>query len=126
MLYAAKLLLRFINQGDIMDKKIRLTKCMGVTFSNDDGTKRQDLLASLNAGDELKLVREKDNPFDNSAIAIFTKDDQQLGYLKKDLARDLAPNMDKGVKIKILVMDVTGGSDSAPTRGLNIQLEAEQ
>lgn len=109
-----------------MDKKIRLTKCMGVSFTNNDGTRRQDLLASLNTGDDLKLVREKDNPFDSAAIAVFTQDGHQLGYLKKDLSKDLAPNMDKGVIIKASVKEVTGGSDSAPTRGLNIQLEAEQ
>lgn len=108
-----------------MDKKIRLTKAMGVTFTNEDGTKRQDILAGLKPGDELKLVREKDNPFDGHAIAIFSSGDHQLGYLKKDLAKDLAPNMDKGVKIKATVKEITGGTDSAPTRGLNIQLEAE-
>jgi len=105
--------------------KIRLTKVAGVTMANEDGQSRQDILSELESGDDLVLRREKDNPFDNNAIAIFTNDGRQLGYLKKDLALDLAPNMDKGVEIHAIVKEVTGGTSTAPTKGLNIQLEAD-
>lgn len=107
------------------EKKIRLTKVVGVTMVNDDGKNRQDIIGDLNPEDELELRRETNNPFDSNAIAIFTIDGQQLGYLKRDLARDLAPNMDKGVEIKAIVKEVTGGTNTAPTKGLNIQLEAD-
>jgi hypothetical protein len=106
------------------EKKIRFTSVKGVTFSNVDGTKRQEVLATMKPEEELQLVREKNNPFDPNAIQVFYKD-TMLGYIAKELARDLAPSIDAGIVIKCFVKEITGGTPKAPTRGLNIRLEAE-
>ena len=108
----------------ITEKKIRFTSVKGVTFINADGTKRQDILALMKPEEELQLVREKNNPFDQNAIQVFYKD-TMLGYIAKELAHDLAPSMDAGIEIKAFVKEVTGGTPKAPTRGLNIRMEAD-
>jgi uncharacterized membrane-anchored protein len=106
------------------EKKIRFTSVKGVTFVNADGVKRQEILATMKPEEELQLVREKNNPFDVNAIQVFYRE-TMLGYISKDLAHDLAPSIDAGIVIKAYVKEVTGGTPKAPTRGLNIRLEAD-
>ena len=57
-------------------------KIAGVTFKNEDGTKRQDILKSLKAGDSLKL---KEYTFENKkAIGVYTEDDRQIGNIQEE------------------------------------------
>jgi len=79
------------------------TKAVGVTFEG-----RQSTLAILNRGERLSLAREPQNPHDPNAIALFTNEGQQVGYLKRELARHLAPLIDSGVEYEASVSDVTG------------------
>ena len=61
------------------------TKIVGVTFEG-----RQDLIAGLQAGAELELVRQPANPFDPNAVAVhFGR--LQLGFLRKQIAARIAP-----------------------------------
>ncbi len=80
------------------------TKVVGVTFEN-----RQSVLASLEAGVELSLVRRPSNEYDPNAIAVELKDGTQLGFLNRHLARRIAPVMDEGIEYDAAVSAVTGG-----------------
>lgn len=88
------------------------TKVVGVTFEN-----RQDVLAGLEVGVELSLVRQPLNEVDPNAVAVQLLDGTQLGYLNRHLARRLAPVMDSGVPYDAAVSAVTGGVQQGQVRG---------
>ena len=62
------------------------TKVAGVTFDN-----RQAVLARLSAGETIQLRREPDNPYDPNAISVERLNGQQIGYLNRHMAAELAP-----------------------------------
>lgn len=55
----------------------------GESFSNDNGTSRQTIIAQLAPGDPVIFVPEPSNPVDRNAVAIFSSAGQ-IGYLPKD------------------------------------------
>lgn len=83
----------------------------GGTFTNDDdnGSARQEVIKTLEAGMLLRLVREPSNAFDPNAIAIFADDSavtnygddwegdkwRRVGYVPSVAAKHLAPAMDE-------------------------------
>ena len=106
------------------------TKLAGVTYSNSGSNieSRQkiirDLLRAgrLGTGQELRLVQEPTNPYDNHAVAVFGPDGRQLGYLPKEVARRVFDDMNRGSVYKAYVSDVTGGSVSM-AYGVNVKVE---
>lgn len=94
------------------------TKVVGVTKGED----RQDLIAYLKAGEELVLKRDRENEFDKNAIKVLNKEGEQLGWINRELAAELAPELDAGREFKALVTEVTGGTEDKPTLGCNICL----
>jgi hypothetical protein len=97
------------------------TKIAGVTFRNKDGTKRQDLIKQLNPDEPLILKREPDNPYGDTAIAIYNSSGQQLGYIPSGDYL-LAKHMDMGDKVSAKVLEVTGGFSYKKNYGCNIQV----
>lgn len=91
------------------------TKVVGVTFED-----RQQLVEQLAAGQGLELRREQENPYDENAVAVFA-DNGQVGYLKRSIARHLAPNFDKGVPYQAMVVQVTGSAEK--NWGVNIFIQ---
>lgn len=91
------------------------TKIVGVSFEG-----RQDLVAGVRAGDALELERQPENEHDPNAIAV-RFGTLQLGYLRREIARRLAPNIDGGDRYSASVGSVTGGG----TRhvGVNIRVQ---
>lgn len=78
-------------------------KVVGMTFSNDDGSKRSEIIreiidkidTGMDSGDvEIKLERESDNKFDINAIKVMA-DGKQIGYIGKEYAAIMAPLMDE-------------------------------
>ena len=110
------------------------TKIRGVTKKNPDGANRQQIIRRwCHSGDALFLVREPNNLVDPNAILvrrIVYADDQdkkrlgeQLGYVSRELAEDLAPKMDRdGFVLMAWIMNVSGSEDEE-TLGVNIQIE---
>jgi single-stranded-DNA-specific exonuclease len=94
------------------------TKVVGVSFE-----RRQDMLAGLSEGLELSLERQPENPHDANAIAV-KFGAMQIGFLKKDLARQLAPHIDKGVRYRARIASLTGGVRDK-NRGVNIYVQRE-
>lgn len=80
------------------------TKVVGVTFND-----RQRFIPGLRTGEELQLRRERWNQYDSNAIAVYDRRGNQLGYISKDLARELAPRIDGGAQYRVTVYCVTGG-----------------
>lgn len=67
------------------------------------------------------MEREPDNEHDPNAISVWNEYGEQLGYINKDLASRLAPQMDKGMRVACFVTAVTGGYDDK-SYGCNIKL----
>ncbi len=110
------------------------TKIRGVTKRNADGTDRQRTIRErCHPGDALYMRREPNNPADPCAIQVRrivcteVPDSpclaEQLGYLSRDLAQELAPKMDEqGFVLIGEIMEVIGG-DSGHSFGVNIRVE---
>src|SRR5438477_1016944 len=95
------------------------TKIVGVSFEG-----RQDVAAGLVPGLELHLERQPQNPVDSNAIAV-RYGALQLGFLRKQIAKHLAPLIDAGISYSARVEHVTGGRDGK-NYGVNIRVSREQ
>jgi single-stranded-DNA-specific exonuclease len=95
------------------------TKVMGVSFE-----RRQDRVAGLVPGLELELRREPDNPADSNAIAVYYGA-LQIGFLRKQIAKHLAPLIDGGMRYRARIEHVTGGTDGK-NYGVNIRVERDR
>lgn len=93
------------------------TKLAGVTFEN-----RQQVVARLEPGMPLRLERQPHNEYDANACALFDPLGDQVGFLNKRLAAELAPLLDAGVEYDVEVADITGGAEGE-SLGVNVLLE---
>jgi single-stranded-DNA-specific exonuclease len=89
------------------------TKVVGVTF---DG--RQNIVAGITPKAQIELQRQPENPFDPNAIAVCFGA-LQLGFIRREIARRIAPNIDAGDRYLAQVASVTGGTNGTTT-GVNI------
>lgn len=55
-------------------------------------------IAKLKPGQELRVVREPQNPHDTNAIALYIFE-QKLGHLPRGFAAEVAPHVDAGLPI---------------------------
>jgi single-stranded-DNA-specific exonuclease len=107
----------------IADAPSFYTKVAGVSFEG-----RQDVVAGLQAGRELELVRDPANPYDANAIAV-RYGDLQIGFISRGIAVHLAPQMDAGARYRARIASLTGGpgarSGEERSRGVNIFVERD-
>jgi single-stranded-DNA-specific exonuclease len=105
-----------------MDNRITVTyqivtKIVGVTYDN-----RQAVIGKLQVGEEVRLVRDPQNPFDANAIQVVNLNGQQCGFLSRDLAAKLADSFDRlGQPVKAIVLSLTGGYYIGSYLGANIR-----
>jgi hypothetical protein len=59
-------------------------------------------------GDFVSLVRDYDNPVDRNAIAVYWSG-QQLGFVPREIAQLLAPELDTGTELAGSVAAVRSG-----------------
>lgn len=102
------------------------TKLVGVSFLNNDGSSRQGLLNQFRDISEeeplpLYLERDTENPFDPNAVAVYTEEGKQLGYLSRKINEIVAPWLDHGENVFIEGVSITGGFPGH--LGLNIWIE---
>ena len=97
------------------------TKIVGVTYQNPDGTKRQKFIKKCRVGESLELVRDPKNRYDPRAIEVQRMNGEQLGYLSRDVAGELAPLLDEDRRFEVEISDLTGGLFKS--RGVNISIE---
>ena len=98
----------------IGDAESFFTKIVGVTFEG-----RQEIVRSLREGDTLALRRQPMNPYDSNAIAVLYGE-LQLGFIRREIARELAPFIDGGRSYRATVASVTGGGTRSV--GVNIHV----
>jgi single-stranded-DNA-specific exonuclease len=100
--------------GSIGDSDAFNSKVVGVSFDE-----RPSIAGGLFPGAPLDLVREPANAHDANAIAV-RYGALQVGYIRRDIAKHIAPNIDGGDRYDAVVLDVTGGGDR--NTGVNIRV----
>ena len=68
-------------EGEFLNLRV-----VGVAYGN-----RQELWKRVTKGDHLRIVPEADNPYDANALAVMNLDGQNLGYINREVAAELAP-----------------------------------
>jgi single-stranded-DNA-specific exonuclease len=97
--------------------RIIVTRVVGVTFEN-----RQAVVALLSDGERVSLIREPDNAFDVNAVKVVRWDRQQIGFLDRELAKIMAPKMDRyGGSFKATVIRLTGGYYPGSSLGVDVR-----
>lgn len=102
--------------GNRIAETIR-TKVVGVTFQNDDGESRQDILSCMTGDEEIEIEK---TTYNGEPAAYVKWGNKILGYLSSELAKDLAaryPNACYTAEI----LEITGGG--IQTFGCNIELD---
>lgn len=95
---------------------------VGESFDNEDGTSRQAILARCQEGDYIELRRQPKNKYDKNAIGVFTELGQ-IGHVSRELAKGLAPIMNRGVTFEGRIKRILGGTKNKPSYGCIIEIE---
>lgn len=84
------------------------TRVVGVSFQNDDGTDRQEILSGLSVGEGmlLKYFEYENEP----AYAVTDAVGNRIGSLSKELAADIYRKY-KDCYFSVVISDITGGDD---------------
>lgn len=109
------------------------TKIAGVTYENEDGTSRQDIIRRhCDPGDALILSPEPDNAFSDNAVAVYVAKKgwfgglkaYQIGYLPEHsgVAQQVFDYTEGGGTGGAWIEKITGGTDDKPTLGVNIEI----
>lgn len=100
------------------DTRSFYSRVVGVTRGN-----RQAVIRKCRKREQLQLIREPDNSADKNAVIVARASGEQLGYLSRDLAEEIAPRLDKGWRVDCSIANITGGGwFSSKARGVNIQI----
>jgi len=103
------------NQRNEKPDNTIITKVVGVTFDN-----RQETIKNLSKGQPIILVCEPHNPYDENAISVRTEGGKSIGYIRRDLAYKLAPQVDRAATtVRGKILAITGG-DEGYSYGVNI------
>lgn len=96
-----------------------ITKVVGVTFQNDDGSDRQEILSRCLRGEPVVFYW---HDFRGSPACAIITDHGQIGHLRAELAARInADYMADGYSFMGNITDITGGSDGL-SYGCNIML----
>jgi hypothetical protein len=102
------------------------SKLVGVSFVNDDGSNRQELIKNLKLSDVLTIEHEPTNPYDSNSHIIKNPAGQIIGHLKRELAKDIIDRKAKGHVLKgIKSFQPTGDISKKQSLGVNIVLELD-
>lgn len=105
-----------------MGKSLYYMDCHVAGFKYWDGI---DVFNQLRIGDEVQLVREKDNAHDAEAIAVYWKE-SKLGYIPSNQNTDLSKFLDMGYEdiFKILISRIN--PEKAPYLPISIVIKIRE
>ncbi|MFP7299032.1 HIRAN domain-containing protein [Neobacillus niacini] len=82
--------------------RIRLT---GVTFEG-----RQEVISKLASRAIILIKRRPNNAHDKNAIEVVTESEESIGWIPRNIAASLAPQIDRGVLFDVRMIRRTGGN----------------
>ena len=94
----------------------------GENQANADGSSRQEIIAKLNEGDEIELVRHPGDS-DSNMIAVVSEKGE-IGRLTQGDAATLAPYLDRGGRVRAQVSAIRGGTKDRPELNVWILVRA--
>jgi hypothetical protein len=95
-------------------------KVAGVSFPNDDGSERQEIVTRCFAGEQLILQHDAYNEYSIFATKVLRLNGEQLGHAPEYLAQRIVERAEQGYAACGVLLDVTGGTFDKPTRGVNL------
>lgn len=99
--------------GGFLSKDYLKVRLAGVTYEG-----RQEIIAKMNINNKIQLKRDKNNKYDKNAIGVYTIQNQNIGWIPKDVASTLTLGMDAGTIYHIKINKILGGN------GYNFGIEA--
>ena len=94
------------------------TKVKGVTFDNEDGTNRQDILSRVFEHDQLEIEKYQ---YNGKPAAYVKCNGEIIGNISADLAESLAQRY-PDAQYEARIIELTGG-DEGRTLGCNIEID---
>ena len=88
----------------VIPKPVSLFQCHVAGFPYYQGPM---IISNLKPGEQLKLLREPNNPYDSKAIAVFTSNGHKLGYVPRTHNPLPADLMDNGHKLTASLSSVS-------------------
>jgi hypothetical protein len=80
----------------------------GESYTNDDGTQRQDIIRHCKIGEPIKLVHEP-HPKDKNAVKVCRLNGEQLGYIPKYASAEFAEIIKRGIKQDVKIAEIKDG-----------------
>jgi hypothetical protein len=112
-------LLRVLEYARRMRLRHAFASVAGVTFPNDDGSERQDIIKQCRVGEHLVLRHDVTNQYSGFATQVLRTNGEQLGHAPDYLAERIVQEVQAGYKTVGVLKDLTGGTWDKPTRGVN-------
>ena len=97
-----------------------VVRVAGVSHQNDDGSHRQEILSRCKLGELLRLQRQPHHRHDKNAVQVLRQNGEMLGFIPKNEARLMAPEMDNGRRYVAVLTTLDGGHGSKRLRGAGI------
>ena len=86
------------------------------------GEHRQSLIAKLRKGEPIFLVRQPNNEYDSNAVILYAANGKDIGFLPRELAKEIAPRLDKGSPVTATVSSVERFDTEEGKRLLGVRL----
>jgi hypothetical protein len=97
-----------------------IVRVAGVSHQNDDGSSRQEILARCKVPEILELRRQPNHRHDKNAIQVRRQNGEMLGFIPKNEARIMAPELDKGRRYVAVLTTLDGGYGEKRYRGAGV------
>ena len=94
-------------------------KVSGVTFANDDGSERQDIIANCKLHEKLLFRHDAYSEYSTIATQILRTNGEQLGHAPEYLAEEIVNEIEDGYRVVGFIKNLTGGTSDRPIRGAN-------
>ena len=95
------------------------SKLQGVTYTNRDGTERQEIIANLCFPGQQLVLMQAPNQYNANNLDVYVA--FQIGQVNTEIADLLAPMLAAGGRVRAHVTEITGGTEDKPTRGVNVE-----
>jgi hypothetical protein len=96
---------------------------VGESHRNPDGTSRQQLIRTrARVGELVQLLPEPDNEHDENAVKVCLATGEQIGYLERGQAEDMADERRTGWRHAAIIHRVLGGTPDKPSVGVLLRL----
>lgn len=106
----------------LQERRHFFTQLHGIFHKNPGGTSRQAIIRKCHVGEELRLVREPDNPRDRYAIKVCRINGDQLGYVSAEQAQRFCSDMDSGWTYQVSIDEIYSIEDRPRSRGVRLRV----